>query len=69
MTSLNLWGPGRADLHLGRGLAPRSDTLKQTLWFILKKPLADGAGQTLFFDEAAILGERAAASALMDLAG
>ena len=43
-----LLGPGRADLHLGRGGSPRPDTLMQTDQIIVSKPLAKGARHTFF---------------------
>jgi hypothetical protein len=43
---INLLGPGRADLHLGRGASPRPDTLMQTGEIIVWKPLANGARHT-----------------------
>jgi hypothetical protein len=41
-----LLGPGRADLHLGRGVTLRPDTLTQTGQTTVWKPLANGARHT-----------------------
>jgi hypothetical protein len=42
-----LLGPGRADLHLGRGAPPRPDALMQTGGILEWKPLANGVRHTL----------------------